>query len=302
MVAQDDDSIGMYLDAIGKYPLLSKDDEARLGKLVQDGRKAKEALVAGRVPSAKRRQLQRQVRAGDRAAEEFVNANLRLVVSIAKRYRHSDLPLLDLVQEGNLGLIHAVGKFDWKMGFKFSTYATWWIKQAISRGIDNSARTVRLPNHVADQARKVLWAKFTLEEELGRWPTTAEVAKELGMTEASVTDLLVQSSEPSSLNDVVGDAELGDFVMDATSADPFDALVDALSTSVDKELMVLNEQERQVIRLRFGIGQKAPMTLKEAGEVIGLTRERVRQIETLAMRKLREARQDNGRCPQLADR
>jgi len=284
--------VRLYLDSIGKYPLLTKDDELRLARLIQEGRAAKEELERTGVRAVvRRRHLARVAQRGDAATEEFINANLRLVVSIAKRYQSSDLPLLDLVQEGNLGLIHAVGKFDWQKGFKFSTYATWWIKQAISRGIDNTSRTIRLPVHAGDQVRRLLKAKRQLENSTGRSPSFAELAEALGISEAQVSDLLQHGSEPVSLDSKVGpegDTELGDIVADLSSPSPFDLVSSSmLGQEVDKLLSVLDEREREILRLRYGFDRGDPRTLEEVGAALNLTRERIRQIERSALSKLR---------------
>jgi RNA polymerase primary sigma factor len=212
-------------------------------------------------------------------------------VSIAKRYQSSELPLLDLVQEGNLGLIHAVGKFDWRKGFKFSTYATWWIKQAISRGIDNTGRTIRLPVHAGDQVRRLLRVKRQLEGQTGNSPTFAELAQALNMSESQVIDLLQQGSEPVSLDSRVGpdgESELGDIVADVSSPTPFEVVTGAmLSGEVTKLMSVLDEREREILRLRYGFDRGDPRTLEEVGAALHLTRERIRQIERAALSKLR---------------
>jgi RNA polymerase sigma factor (sigma-70 family) len=289
---QDEDLVRLYLDSIGKYPLLSKEDEFRLSRLIQEGREAKDALeLAGPRQTARRRQLLKTAQRGDKATEEFINSNLRLVVSIAKRYQSSDLPLLDLVQEGNLGLIHAVSKFDWRKGFKFSTYATWWIKQAISRGIDNTGRTIRLPVHAGDQVRRLLRVKRQLEGQTGRSPTFAELARALDMSETQVVELLQHASEPVSLDSRVGpdgESELGDIVADISSPTPFEVVSGAmLSGEVSKLLSVLDEREREILRLRYGFDRGDPRTLEEVGAALHLTRERIRQIERAALSKLR---------------
>jgi RNA polymerase primary sigma factor len=290
--SQDEDLVRLYLDSIGKYPLLTKEDEFYLSRLIQEGREAKDALEqVGPKQSARRRQLLKAVQRGDAATERFINCNLRLVVSIAKRYQSSELPLLDLVQEGNLGLIHAVSKFDWRKGFKFSTYATWWIKQAISRGIDNTGRTIRLPVHAGDQVRRLLRAKRQLEGQTGRTPTFAELAQMLDISERQVIDLLQQGSDPVSLDSKVGpegDSELGDMVPDLSSPSPFEVVTDAmLSGEVNKMLSVLDDREREILRLRYGFDRGDPRTLEEVGATLHLTRERIRQIERAALSKLR---------------
>jgi RNA polymerase sigma factor (sigma-70 family) len=288
---QDEDLVRLYLDGIGKYPLLSREDESRLARLIQEGREAKEQLARHRVHGARRRQLALAVHEGDAATEQFINANLRLVVSLAKRYQASDLPLLDLVQEGNLGLIHAVNKFDWRKGFKFSTYATWWIKQAISRGIDNTGRTIRLPVHAGDQVRKLLRTKRQMESQFGRAPTFAELASVLDIPEHDVIELLQQGTDPVSLDSHVGpdgDNELGDMVADVSSPTPFDVVCEAmLGSEVNKLLDVLDDREREIIRLRYGLDSGDSRTLEEVGLTLNLSRERIRQIERSALSKLR---------------
>ena len=295
---QDEDLVRLYLDSIGKYPLLAKEEEFRLSRLIQEGRKAKEALdgVGARQP-ARRRELLLAVQRGDAATEQFINSNLRLVVSIAKRYQSSDMPLLDLVQEGNLGLIHAVSKFDWRKGFKFSTYATWWIKQAIGRGIDNSSRTIRLPVHAGDQVRRLLRVKRQLEGQTGRSPTFSELAQALDVSEAQVVELLRQGSDPVSLDSRVGpdgETELGDIVPDVSSPSPFEVVSAAmLGSEVNKLLAVLDEREREILRLRYGFDRGDPRTLEEVGATLHLTRERIRQIERAALSKLRHPSANN---------
>ena len=240
---------------------------------------------------ARRRDLRRRVRAGERASEDFTNSNLRLVVSIAKKYQSSDMPLLDLIQEGNLGLIHAVAKFDWRKGFKFSTYATWWIRQAIGRAIDNAGRTIRLPGHVGDQIRKVKRAQSTLEARLGRLPTDAEVAAECELTEQAVADLLRYDDEPISLAGRVGeggDTEFGDLIADKDAESPFDVTAaNLLSEDIERLLGVLAESERRVLWLRYGLDRGEPRTLDEVGAALELSGERIRKIERNALRKLR---------------
>ncbi|MHB1497611.1 MAG: sigma-70 family RNA polymerase sigma factor [Acidimicrobiales bacterium] len=289
--SQDKDLVRLYLDTIGRYPLLTREDEARLAQAIQEGREAKEELASSTVNPARRRQLQWSAQRGDAATVEFINSNLRLVVSIAKRYQSQELPLLDLVQEGNLGLMHAVGKFDWRKGFKFSTYATWWIRQAISRGIDNTGRTIRLPVHAREQVRRVVQIKRQFEDRNGRSPSLSELADMLDIPHAQVVQLLLEGSEPISLDspvDANGETELGDLVADSSSPSPFDTVTQAmLGGEVDKLLSVLDEREKEVVRLRFGLGGEDPRTLEEVGTALHLTRERIRQIERTALSKLR---------------
>ena len=299
-VAQpDEDLVRLYLNDVGKHALLTRDDEVRLAQSVEAGRQARAELATSAVFIApRRRQLNRVVREGDRATETFVTANLRLVVSIAKRYQVSELSLLDLVQEGNLGLIHAVEKFDWRKGFKFSTYATWWIRQAISRGIANSGRTVRLPVHAGDLLRTVTKARGRLEARLGRRPTVAELSADLELQERQVVEILRYVGEPISLSEPLrldGDAELGDLVEDHGAVSPFEAAAAALLVhEVSKMLSGLDEREREILRLRFGLDRGEPRTLDEVGAHFHLTRERIRQIEAKAMSKLRHPSVDGG--------
>jgi len=289
---RDQDLVRLYLNEVGRYALLTKADEARLGQLVQAGQEAAVELRSGSLlPAVRRRELRRAVQAGERATDAFVKANLRLVVSVASKYQWSGLPLLDLVQEGNLGLIHAVEKFDWRKGFKFSTYATWWIRQAIGRAIDNTARTIRLPGHVGDQVRKVRKAKNMLEARLGRAPTDAELSAEAGLAEQLIADLLRYDEDPISLAGWVGDGEdteLGDLVADRSTPSPFDEVAGMLlPEEIERLLSALSANEREVLRLRFGLDQGEPRTLEQVGIALDLSGERIRKIERSALAKLR---------------
>ena len=295
----EEDLVRLYLNDIGKHALLTKDDEARLAQAIEAGREARTELGSAKTATpARKRELRRVVKEGDEAAETFVKANLRLVVSIAKKYQAAELPLLDLVQEGNLGLMHAVEKFDWRKGFKFSTYATWWIRQAITRGIANTGRTVRLPVHAGDLLTRVTKARGRLEGQLGRRPTVAELAVDLELEEEKVTEILRHAAEPLSLSEPLredGDAELGDVVEDRSAESPFEvAAVSLLPDEIGRLLSPLDEREREILRLRFGLDRGEPRTLEEVGEHFNLTRERIRQIEARAMSKLRHPSSDTG--------
>ena len=295
----EEDLVRLYLNDIGKHDLLTKADEAELAQAIEAGASARAELEAndGLTP-ARKRTLRRTVRTGDECTQRFINANLRLVVSIAKKYQASGLPLLDLVQEGNLGLMHAVEKFDWRKGFKFSTYATWWIRQSITRGIANSGRTIRLPVHAGDLVTRVQRSRDRLESDLGRSPTLAELAKESDMTDRELVEVLRFGSEARSLSEQIGeesDTELGDLVADGGAPSPFDEVFAGLfQEEIAKLLAPLDEREREVLRLRFGLDRGEPRTLDEVGEHFQLTRERIRQIETRAMSKLRHPSSDRG--------
>jgi RNA polymerase primary sigma factor len=287
----DEDLVRLYLNNIGRYPLLTQDEESELSKAIEEGHEAKEELARGDATGARRQLLLATAQRGDAASEQFIKANLRLVVSIAKRYQATDLPLLDLIQEGNLGLMHAVTKFDWRRGFKFSTYATWWIKQAISRGIDNTSRTIRLPVHAGDQVRRLLRVRQQLEGQMGRSPSSGELAEALSINERQVAELLKHGTETVSLDTRVGpdgESELGELVTDETAPSPFDVVTQTmLSGEVDKLLSVLDEREQEILRLRYGLDRGDPRTLEEVGVTLHLTRERIRQIERSALSKLR---------------
>jgi RNA polymerase sigma factor (sigma-70 family) len=286
------DLVRLYLKDIGRYPLLTKDEEVQLAQAIEAGRDAA-ALLASRTTLApdKKRELRRIERRADAARQTFVLSNLRLVVSIAKRYQASGLPLLDLAQEGSLGLFHAVDKFDWRKGFKFSTYATWWIRQAISRGIANTGRAIRLPVHAGDKLTALQRALGDLETKLGRTPTLAELATEIDISHESLIELQVFRSEPLSLSQSLraeSDTELGEMVEDRGAPTPLDqALLSLLPAEISRMLAPLTEREAEIVRLRFGLDRGEPRTLEQIGERFNLTRERIRQIEAKAMSKLR---------------
>jgi RNA polymerase sigma factor (sigma-70 family) len=296
----EEDLVRIYLTEIGQYALLTKDDEVRLAQAIETGIAARGELERHPkgLSAARRRELKRQLAAGDDAQRAFVQSNLRLVVSIAKKYQASGLPLLDLVQEGNLGLMHAVEKFDWRKGFKFSTYATWWIRQAITRGIANTGRTIRLPVHAGDTLARLQKARARLELKHGRPATLSELSAEVEMPEEKVSEALRFAAEPLSLSEPLredGDAELGDVVEDRSAESPFEVAATALLPGeISRLLGPLDEREREILRLRFGLDRGEPRTLEEVGEHFNLTRERIRQIEARAMSKLRHPSSDTG--------
>ncbi len=292
--AGDADLLRLYLDQIGKHDLLDREDEQRLGRVIDAGRRASKALRADdALPEEKRAELRAAVAAGERASKTFVEANLRLVVSIAKRYQSSGVPLLDLVQEGNMGLIHALEKFDFGRGFKFSTYATWWIRQAITRAIANTGRTIRLPVHAGEIVTRVQRAKTQLESDLGRAPKIEELAKECDLGCDRVTEALQLAPHPASIFEPLGgegDGEitLADVVSDSEAVSPIDEIIAAsLPMHVAQLLATLGEHERRVVSLRYGFDRGQPRTLNEVGQVCGISAEGVRQVERRALAKLR---------------
>jgi RNA polymerase sigma factor (sigma-70 family) len=289
----EEDLVRLYLTDIGQYPLLTKDDEVRLAQAIEGGVAARAEVEATKTLTvARKRELKRAIKQGDDAERTFVQSNLRLVVSIAKKYQASGLPLLDLIQEGNLGLMHAVEKFDWRKGFKFSTYATWWIRQAITRGIANTGRTIRLPVHAGDTLARLQKARARLELKLGRPATLAELSAEVEMPEDKVTEALRFAAEPLSLSEPL--REDGD-------AEPFEVAATALlPEEISRLLSPLDEREREILKLRFGLDRGEPRTLEEVGEHFNLTRERIRQIEARAMSKLRHPSSDTGARDLLA--
>ena len=291
-----DDPVRMYLKEIGKVPLLTADQEVELATVMSAGRGA-EARVAQAeadgetIPEAEMAELKKQIKAGEKAKQQLAEANLRLVVSIAKRYVGRGMLFLDLIQEGNLGLIKAVEKFDYTKGYKFSTYATWWIRQAITRAIADQARTIRIPVHMVETINKVIRVSRQLLQELGHDPSPEEISAEMNMPVDKVREILKIAQEPVSLETPIGeeeDSHLGDFIPDEAASEPSEAasftllkeqLVDVLGT--------LTPREEKVLKLRFGIEDGRTRTLEEVGKEFNVTRERIRQIEAKALRKLR---------------
>lgn len=264
------DTVHLYLKAIGEHKLLSAEDEVRLAKRIE--------------------------RADNEAKNQMIEANLRLVVSIAKRYHDRGVSLLDLIQEGNVGLMRAVEKFDWRRGYKFSTYAAWWIRQGITRAIADQARTIRIPVHLLQNVNKVAAVRRRLEQELGHPPTVEEVAKTLEMPEDDVKNLMELNSDTISLDTPIGSEEggatIGDVVENDSDQAPEEIVAERLlSEDIDVVLSQLNDRERRVIELRYGITGDEPLTLVEIGKYIGVTRERVRQIEIAAIQKLRRGQE-----------
>lgn len=287
------DPVRMYLKEIGKVPLLTAKEEVSLAKKIEAGEKAQEKAEKeeSSTTPADLKKLKRIEREGAAAKRKLVEANLRLVVSIAKRYVGRGMLFLDLIQEGNLGLIRAVEKFDYRKGFKFSTYATWWIRQAITRAIADQARTIRIPVHMVETINKLVRIQRQLLQELGREPTPEEIADKMGFTTEKVREILKISQEPVSLETPIGeeeDSQLGDFIEDKEAPVPVDeASFRLLQEQLRDVLSELNERERKVIELRFGLTDGYPRTLEEVGRVFGVTRERIRQIESKTLSKLR---------------
>jgi RNA polymerase primary sigma factor len=285
------DGVRMYLREIGQVDLLTGDDERRLAQLIEAGHFAAARIDEGGMDSVEERRLVRAVQRGERAKSELTQANLRLVVSIAKRYSGRGMQLLDLIQEGNLGLMRAVDKFDHSKGFKFSTYATWWIRQAITRSIADQARTIRIPVHMVEHMNRVIRAKRQLHQELEREPTIDELSERVQLEPDRVRELLRISLDPLSLDSPIGEEDesnLGDFIEDSSTDGPADAATRVMLTqAVGAVLGELSEREQEIVRLRFGLDGGQAKTLEEVGREFGVTRERIRQIEAKTLAKLR---------------
>ena len=292
------DSTRTYLQEIGEVPLLTAAEEVELASAISDGNEA-EVELADLAVTGERVQLERvalvrlrrRQRAGEMARDRLTRANLRLVVSIAKRHVGRGLPLLDLVQEGNLGLMRAVEKFDPTKGFKFSTYATWWIRQAITRAIADQARTIRIPVHMIETINKLIRTSRALVQELGREPSSEEIADRMDIPVSKVRKVLKIAQEPISLETPIGeeeDSHLGDFIEDRQEVSPADAVINLnLKEQTENVLQTLTPREERVIKMRFGVGDGSEHTLEEVGQNFAVTRERIRQIEAKALRKLR---------------
>lgn len=287
------DSVGLYLEAIAKTPLLSAEDEVTLARLIEAGKYAESILnkEVETTTDATEEELRIIVAEGEQAMRRFVKANLRLVVSVARKYSHSQMPLLDLVQEGNTGLIRAVEKFDYTKGFKFSTYATWWVRQAISRGIAQQGRIVRLPVHVAEQVNQISAVRRNLERSLGREPEVAEIAAELDIEEDKVLDLIRYGREHVSLDAPVedeGDTSLGDLIARETAPGPDEVVLSQEDRDRMEALLEdLDDRSADIVRRRYGLLDGRQAKLSDIGQIWGITAERVRQIERAALNVLR---------------
>jgi RNA polymerase primary sigma factor len=304
----DDDLVRAYLKDIGRHALLTKEDEARLAQTIEAGKAAAELLgSSSRIPKAKRQQLEETVKEGEKAHAKFVNANLRLVVSIAKRYHSRGLTLLDLIQEGNLGLMHAVDKFEWEKGFKFSTYATWWIRQTIGRAISNTSRTIRLPVHVDEELRRLRIARQDLYE-AGKEPTPEALAEEMKLPLKAVTELLAWQADTMSIHSPIGGGakvydkptELEEFIADPDSAEPFEDVLNSIARTKKVELLMRfadNDRDREILRLRFGLDGDG-MTLQDIGRRFGVSRERVRQVQTKVITRFMDWLKQHGIEPE----
>jgi RNA polymerase primary sigma factor len=289
-----EDAVGLYLKEMARVPLLSQIEELEIAKRIEAGRTASQELLRETQPPEYSRELEQTVADGQVAREHLIKANTRLVVSIAKRYMGRDVALLDLIQEGNLGLMKAVQKYDYHRGFRFSTYATWWIRQTISRAIADQARTIRVPVHMIDRIRQTYRANHELEQRLERTPSIAELAEELNLSAEKVQWILKVSWLPLSLESPVGeeeDSELGMFIEDEFSPTPLQSAYQSmLKEKLAEVLSTLAPREARILQMRFGLEDGIAYTLEEVGQRFGLTRERIRQIEGKALRRLRHPR------------
>lgn len=298
-----DDTVGLYLKEMARVPLLTTEEEVDLARRLEQGIIAADQLLCsnGRLSEEERQQYETVVSDGRAAREHLIKANTRLVVSIAKKYMGQGVPFLDLIQEGNLGLMKAVEKFDYRRGYRFSTYATWWIRQTITRAIADQGRTIRVPVHMSDRIRRLYKTARQLEQAKGRKPTPEEIAEELDIEPRKVQWMLKVSWQPLSLEHPVGeeeDSELGSFIEDDTTPTPPQSVYDnLLREKVEEVLATLTPREARILRLRFGLQNGRSYTLEEVGRKFGLTRERIRQIEGKALRRLRHPR----RSRQLRD-
>ncbi|MGW0995413.1 sigma-70 family RNA polymerase sigma factor [Streptomyces sp. NPDC002520] len=296
----DRDLVGMYLDEIARTPLLDAAKEVELSQTIEAGVFARQVLDGEEEShtDATREELEALVAAGERAKDVFIRSNLRLVVAVARRYPRSGLPLLDLIQEGNAGLVRAVEKFDYRKGFKFSTYATWWIRQAITRSIADQSRTIRLPVHLVEELGRIRRVQREFNRQNGREPEPAEIATELGSTPERVTDVLDWARDPVSLNmsvDDAGETQFGDLLEDTSAVSPEQSVMTLLrSEELDDLIGRLDQRTASIIKMRYGIEDGRERTLTEVGKEHGLTRERIRQIEKHALLELKKLARDTG--------
>jgi len=288
------DITSLYFHEMGRVPLLTVEEEVELAQRWRRGRQAKQRLSRNGHDKKERARLRRQIKAGYAARDHLITANTRLVISIAKRYQGQGVPFQDLIQEGNLGLMRAADKFDPDRGYKFSTYATWWIRQAVTRALADQGRVIRLPVHMGDQIRKLNRTAYLMEQDLGRPPSPKEIAGEMGLEPRRVRWMLSVARRPMSLQKPVGeekDSELGSFIEDEETPPPPEVAERTLLRATLEELLdTLSPREARILRLRFGLQNGYPYTLEEIGERFGLTRERIRQIEKQALRRLRHPR------------
>ena len=286
-----DDTVGLYLKEVGRVPLLTAEQEVSLAKRIERGRKAREMMAGSTLSARKRRELQILIEDGWAAREHLITANSRLVISVAKKYMGRGVPFLDLIQEGNIGLIRAAKKFDYRRGHKFSTYATWWIRQAVTRAIADQGRTIRVPVHMGDQINKLLRISHQLTQRLGRDPSTDELADALTVTPKKVENMIQVARRPLSLEtptDEEEDSVLGDFIEDEESPAPAETVTQNLLREHLQEVMnTLPPREVRILQLRYGLLDGQSYTLEEVGRKMGITRERVRQIEAQALGRLR---------------
>ena len=296
----DRDLVGMYLDEIARTPLLDAAKEVELSQIIEAGVFARQVLdgYEEAKADATREELEALVEEGERAKDVFIRSNLRLVVAVARRYPRSGLPLLDLIQEGNAGLVRAVEKFDYRKGFKFSTYATWWIRQAITRSIADQSRTIRLPVHLVEELGRIRRVQREFNRKNGRDPEHAEIAAELDTTEARVGDVLDWARDPVSLNMAVdddGDTQFGDLLEDTSAVSPEQSVLTLLrSEELDDLIGRLDQRTASIIKMRYGIEDGRERTLTEVGKEHGLTRERIRQIEKHALLELKKLARSTG--------
>ena len=286
-----DDVLRIYLREATQTPLLTAAEEVELARRIERCRLAFEELSRGTVEPKRREMLERFITEGQQARERMIRANARLVVSVAKRYVGRGLPLSDLIQEGNIGLMRAIRHYQYQRGFKFSTYATWWIRQAVSRALADQSRTIRLPAYMSDQVGRMRRVQLDLQQRLGRLPTNEEIGEAMGMTATKIEQMIGSLSQPMSLETPVGeedDAELGDMLEDVNTPNPEEMVMDSMmGEEIRAKLLDLPSREREVLTLRYGLGEEEAMTLAEVGSRMGITRERARQLELQAIERLR---------------